>query len=217
MTTTLSNAGVVECLKAEGNALHGQGSYQAYQKYSEAIKENPDNTILSILYASCIAMKEYLNAMHDGQMSVKLDPTYVKGWARIGTAAHVLELWPPCRSAWKHALSCLPVTDLTPAQADLKAQFEAEVKAADAGETKAKASAQSGKYTTNVAGPVANMPWNRALVLAEQNKLATGDLPSSGYVIVNAYRDFTRGMTTMGQMVVNRKGDNIGVKTSPTV
>ncbi|KAJ7922818.1 hypothetical protein B0H13DRAFT_2655447 [Mycena leptocephala] len=219
---SVSNPSVVESLKARANALHQQGSYQAaYEKYSEAIQENPNNKILAILYAnraaSCLALHEYLDAMHDGQKAVKLDPTYVKGWARIGKAAHILESWDICRNAWKSGLSCLPATSLTPAEVVLKAQFEAGLKVADAGENKE--SARSGKHTINLTEPIANMPWNRALALAQENKLVLGVCPSSGYVILNAYRDFVRGMTTMGQMVVKRNGDNMGadlVKATPT-
>ncbi|KAJ7109814.1 hypothetical protein C8R44DRAFT_263484 [Mycena epipterygia] len=210
----------VERLKAEGNDLHGQGSYQAaYQVYSEAIKETEDNSILAILLAnraaSCLAMKEYLDAMHDGQKAAKLDPTYAKAWARIGVASHALEIWNICRNAWKSGLSCLPATDLTPAQLVLKTQFEAGLKAADAGEAKTKASAESKKYIMEISSTAANMPWNRALELAGRNKLARGDLPSSGFVILNAYRDFIRGITTMRKMVITRKGEDRQVKAFP--
>ncbi|KAJ7361327.1 hypothetical protein DFH08DRAFT_371025 [Mycena albidolilacea] len=177
-------ATIVEGLKAQGNALHMQGNYRAaYQKYSEAIQENPDGTLLAVLYAnraaSCLAMKEYLDAMHDGTKASKADPTYAKAWARIATAAHVLELWEPCRAAWKSGLACLPATGLTPAQVVLQTQFEAGLKAVDAGEAKAQALAKSGRYTNEISGLVDDMPWNRALALAEEEKLAKGDAPSS--------------------------------------
>ncbi|KAJ7651523.1 hypothetical protein DFH06DRAFT_545632 [Mycena polygramma] len=222
MAATISDPSVVERLKAEGNARHKEGSFQtAYQKYTEAINENPADALLAVLYAnraaSCIAMREYLDAMHDGQKAIKCDPKYAKGYARIGTAAHVLELWDVCRRAWTSGLDCLPATGLTPAEVVLKGQFEAGLKAADAGEAKLKAAAKSGKYTSEVTGGIADMPWNRALALAERNKLPKGDLPSSGFVILNAYRDFIRGMKTMGQMVTTQKGNGVEVKTSPAL
>ncbi|KAF7337581.1 Small glutamine-rich tetratricopeptide repeat-containing protein beta [Mycena sanguinolenta] len=207
-----------ERLKAEANTLHGQGSYQAaYQKYSEAIKENPDDAVLAIVYAnraaSCIAMKEYLDAMHDGVQATKLDPRYAKAWARVGTAARALELWDQSRTAWKSALSCLPVTGLTPAEVALKTQFEAELEAVDAGESKAIARERSGKNTSDIAAQIDNMPWNRALALAQEGKL---DFSSSGWVILNAYRDFTCGIQAMQSMVVKRQGQKTVVKASPS-
>ncbi|KAJ7687386.1 hypothetical protein B0H17DRAFT_687044 [Mycena rosella] len=222
MSEDESTPTTVERLKAEGNVLHGQGSYQAaYQKYSEAIKEAPANVVLAILYAnraaSCLAMKEYLDAFHDANTAAELDPTYAKAWARVGTAAHALEIWDVCRKAWTSALACLPTTDLTPTQLVLKAQFKAGVKAADAGEVKSTAVAKS-KFMhfaedSNARG---NMPWDRALVLAGQNQLARGELPSSGFVILNAHRDFIRGIKTMQQIKIKRKADgNLEVKAIP--
>ncbi|KAJ6601431.1 hypothetical protein DFH09DRAFT_563402 [Mycena vulgaris] len=213
-----SKPSTVQRLKAEGNVLHGQAKYQAaYQKYSEAIKETPANPILAILYAnraaSCLAMKEYLDALADGQNAAKLDPTYVKAWARVGAAAHALEIWDVCRDAWKSGLTCLPTTDLTPAQLVLKAQFESGVKAADAGEAKTNASAQRKvMHYTEDSGALGNMPWDRALMLAERNQLARGDLPSSGFVILNAYRDFDRGIKAMQQIVIKHRGNHLEVK-----
>lgn len=91
----------------------------------------------------------------------------------------VLELWEPCRAAWKSGLACLPATGLTPAQVVLQTQFEAGLKAVDTGEAKAQALAKSGRYTNEISGSVDDMPWNRALALAEKEKLAKGDAPSS--------------------------------------
>ncbi|KAJ6623062.1 hypothetical protein B0H10DRAFT_2213760 [Mycena sp. CBHHK59/15] len=200
--TTLTE---IERLKAEGNALHAQGNHQdAYQKYSQAIKESAvapaDNARLAILYAnraaSCLAMKEYLDAMHDGQ----------QGWARIGTAAHALQAWEVCQHAWTSGLSCLPSGTSRPRSWCSKRSS----RRADAGHAKAKATAES--HITQIgsnSSMLAGMPWNRALKLAETGKLYGGELPSSGYVILNAYRDFVRGMQTLQQIVTTRKGDNM--------
>ncbi|KAJ7292922.1 hypothetical protein C8J57DRAFT_10258 [Mycena rebaudengoi] len=213
-----------ELLKAEGNTLHQQGHYQAaYQKYSDAIKEttSADNTLLAVLYsnraASCLALREYMDALHDGQEAAKLDPTYVKAWARIGTAAQALEIWDVSGKAWKSGLSCLPSTDPTSAQLVLKTQFEAGLKAAAAGQAKGQESAQSRirQYPIG-SSTVMNMPWHRALRLANQNKLVTGDLPSSGFSILNAYWDFDRGRKSLQQITAIRDGDTVQFKGSPT-
>ncbi len=49
-------------LKNEGNTLHQQGKFQAaYRKYSEAIKEDPQNAIYYANRAACsLALKEYV-------------------------------------------------------------------------------------------------------------------------------------------------------------
>jgi tetratricopeptide (TPR) repeat protein len=51
-----------EYLKNEGNTLHKQGKFQAaYRKYSEAIKEDPQNAIYYANRAACsLALKEYV-------------------------------------------------------------------------------------------------------------------------------------------------------------
>lgn len=210
-----SNA--VERLKAEANALHREGSYQAaYQKYSEAIKEKPDKAVLSILYAnraaSCLALKEYMDGFHDGQNAAKLDPTYVKAWARMGTAAHVLGMWSACRYAWQSALACLPTANLTDAQLILERQFKEGIKAADAAEAKSHSTAEKQLMYLN---KDSSAPWDRALALAEENQLVEGELPSSGFVILDAYRDFVRGIKAMQQIVINRQGDNLRIKAIP--
>ncbi|KAJ7750192.1 hypothetical protein B0H16DRAFT_1887816 [Mycena metata] len=224
MASVSSTTSVVEALKAEANVLHGQGNYQgAYQKYSEAIKEKPkDPRVLSILFAnraaSCLAMKEYLDALSDGQKAAQTDPSYVKGWVRVATAAHALGEWDVSSRAWTSALKCLPSeTDLSPAEAVLKAQFEDGLKAADAADAKQKASVEGGKYHHEIPLSASNdFPWMRALALAEQGKLVKGDLPSSGFVILNAYRDFIQGITAMKQMVVKNVRGNVNVQSSPS-
>ncbi|KAJ7150348.1 hypothetical protein C8R46DRAFT_1198415 [Mycena filopes] len=223
MASVPSNLSAVEALKAQGNALHGQGNYQgAYEKYSDAIKQKPSDTaMLSVLYgnraASCFAMKEYLDALGDGQMAAKTDPSYLKAWVRIATAAHALEEWETARSAWTSALKCLPENDLSPAEIALKAQFEHGLKAADDAQAARKTSVEDGKYTHTIPLSASDdFPWMRALALAEDGKLARGDLPSSGFVILNAYRDFIRGMTAMKQIVVKNSGGHVEVQASLT-
>ena len=55
-----------ERLKAQGNALHVRGQYRAaYQKYSEAIREDPMNAVYwANRAASGLAMKEYVISGH---------------------------------------------------------------------------------------------------------------------------------------------------------
>jgi len=53
-----------EFLKAEGNELHQKGNFQAaYQKYTQAIKEDPKNAIYyANRAASSLALKQYVLA-----------------------------------------------------------------------------------------------------------------------------------------------------------
>lgn len=89
-------------------------------------------------------------------------------------------MWDICRHAWTSGLSCLRRDQLKPAELVLKAQFEAGLKAADAGEAKKNANIESGKYVSEMPVAVAgNMPWERAFELASQNELVGGDMPSS--------------------------------------
>ncbi|KAJ7755027.1 hypothetical protein DFH07DRAFT_773572 [Mycena maculata] len=195
---------LVDRLKAEGNAFHGKENYQAaYQKYSEAIEQNPDadKAILAVLYAnraaSCLAMKEYMDAMHDGRKATKLDPTYAKAWARIGAAARALEMWDVCREAWTSGLACLPAQDLTPAELVLKAQYEAGLKAADAGEAQEKSGMEKGKYTH-----IGRSSWQYALGSGIQIGLQKSTCQRrfteqfKGFVILNAYRVWLLSLAT---------------------
>lgn len=77
-----------EQFKAEGNNFHKSGQYQAaYDKYSEAIKEDPKNAILWANRAvRAIAMKKYMDAISDAEKATKLDPKYAKAWGRQGTS-----------------------------------------------------------------------------------------------------------------------------------
>ncbi|KAK7063882.1 TPR-region domain-containing protein [Favolaschia claudopus] len=222
MNNPASTESMMERLKAEGNALFGDGDYRAaYEKYSEAIRETSHSSReVAILYANraacCLSMKEYMDAVHDGKKATNIDPTYVKAWVRVATAFAKLESWDQSRAAWESALSSLPTTDLSPAQVTLKTQFETELKTVNAAETKSKASVKGGKYTKVMAG-TENMPWSRALALAQDEKLVKGPVPSSGWVILNAYRDFIRGMTNMQQMVVKSKKNKESVQSSLSV
>ncbi|EGO19967.1 hypothetical protein SERLADRAFT_442779 [Serpula lacrymans var. lacrymans S7.9] len=79
---------IAEVLKAEGNACHQKGLYsEAYSKYSDAIKKDGSNAILyANRAASALSMSWYLDAVRDAQEAVKIDPIYVKAWARLTKA-----------------------------------------------------------------------------------------------------------------------------------
>ncbi|KAF8079125.1 TPR-like protein [Lyophyllum atratum] len=200
-----------ERLKAEGNALHVNGQYQgAYNKYSEAIKEDPKNPVLwANRAASAIAMKKYMDATVDAEKATKLDPKYGKAWARQGTAFQALNIWERSVACWESALACIPARgELTKEQQLLKAQYEEGLK-------KAKASmAQPLNQPTAV--PVgsrqqANLPWKRALAM-ERELLTNGRKDSSAFVILNAYRDFSEGLKNLQNLQYENFGEMRRVK-----
>ncbi|KAF5332752.1 hypothetical protein D9611_005139 [Ephemerocybe angulata] len=115
-----------ERLKALGNELYMKSEYDAaHHQFSEAIKKNPENAILYANRAAVLlATKQYLNAVYDCRKAVQLDPAYSKAWGRLATAQHALASYPNAVEAWKEALSSLPTSNLTPAQAAMKLQFK---------------------------------------------------------------------------------------------
>ncbi|EGN94488.1 hypothetical protein SERLA73DRAFT_155757 [Serpula lacrymans var. lacrymans S7.3] len=86
---------IAEVLKAEGNACHQKGLYsEAYSKYSDAIKKDGSNAILyANRAASALSMSWYLDAVRDAQEAVKIDPIYVKAWARLTKAYQITRHW----------------------------------------------------------------------------------------------------------------------------
>ncbi|KAH8596716.1 putative heat shock protein sti1 like protein [Bisporella sp. PMI_857] len=79
-------------LKAKGNAaIKAQNFDEAVKYFTEAIELQPTNHILysnrSAAYAS---KKDYENAEKDAQKTTELEPTWAKGWGRLGAAKHGL-------------------------------------------------------------------------------------------------------------------------------
>jgi len=81
-----------DALKAEGNTFMSAQAYdKAIEKYSEAITIDPSNPIyLSNRAAAHSAMRNHQQAILDAQASVDADPTYSKGWSRLGLAKFAL-------------------------------------------------------------------------------------------------------------------------------
>ncbi|KAG5653892.1 hypothetical protein H0H81_009484 [Sphagnurus paluster] len=169
-----------EQFKAEGNNFHKSGQYQAaYDKYSEAIKEDPKNAILwANRAASAIATKKYMDAISDAEKATKLDPKYAKAWGRQGTSYQAIGTWSKSIDAFNKALQCITSTgELSKQDQVLKSQFEEGMK-------KSKEALSRPASTDAVvvpAGSVAqnNLPWTRALVL-EQTYAAQKKFNSSG-------------------------------------
>eukprot|EP01063_Lacrimia_lanifica_P012116 TRINITY_DN18723_c0_g1_i1.p1 TRINITY_DN18723_c0_g1~~TRINITY_DN18723_c0_g1_i1.p1 ORF type:complete len:389 (+),score=139.65 TRINITY_DN18723_c0_g1_i1:78-1244(+) len=77
-----------EALKLEGNALFARKDYaRAAAVYSKAISLDPANAPLYSNRSGCyVHTKEYDRAVADAKLLTKLNPTFVKGWGRLGTA-----------------------------------------------------------------------------------------------------------------------------------
>lgn len=198
-----------ERLKAQGNALHVKGQYKAaYKKYSEAIKEDPTNAVLwSNRAASGLAMKEYLDAAHDAEKAVGLDPKYAKAWGRVGSARMALSHWSKCAEAWNTALSCLPPEgEMTPEHKALKVQFESGLKKIQDLEAEAQSVADGNMKVMNIADVQNKLPWQRGLAM-EKEIVAKQHNTCSAFVIMNAYRDFSEGVELMKQIKIRQIGD----------
>ncbi|KAF7302664.1 TPR-REGION domain-containing protein [Mycena chlorophos] len=187
-------AELVDSLKKEGNVFFQKRDFKAaYQKYTEAINECEDQKILAVLYsnrsAASMSMKEYMDAIHDGQTSTKADPTFVKGYTRTGTAADAIGMFTISLRAWKAALEC--TTDPL-----IKTDCEAKIKAVKAErERQEKALSNGGNHEVISAHRASqDAPWVRALRLMQQNRLPPG---SSGFVVREAYEEYTAAVDTM--------------------
>ncbi|KAJ7070653.1 hypothetical protein C8F01DRAFT_1107221 [Mycena amicta] len=182
-------------LKEAGNAFHQRGEYaQAYNKYTEAIAQDPNNAILyANRAASCLKMKNYLGALSDAQEAATIDPAYTKAWSRVASAAEELRYWETTRNAYTAALSSLDNdANISPDRhATTKLQFETGFARA-----------------TEI--QKANLPRLRGATLARQNALKRGILPSSGWVILFAFVWFDKGYQAVRGMQMNGFGVQVG-------
>ncbi|KAJ6523560.1 hypothetical protein B0H19DRAFT_972766 [Mycena capillaripes] len=201
-------------LKLQGNALHERGEYQAaYEKYSEAIKEDPDNAVFyANRSATSLSMKEFLDAAHDAEKATKLDPKYAKAWARLANAAQVG--W---RLAWEAALACIPSQDLTSGQKALQAQFREGLKASKAAKANPPPSTRLVAVTVGKKNGSKNsirkMPWLRAAAL-EKKALAAQE-HSSVIVLLYASRTFEEGVKRMKSTVKRYIEGELAVEGTP--
>ncbi len=81
-----------EGLKSRGNAAMAQKEYSsAIDLYTQALALYPGNAIyLSNRAAAYSAAKDHQSAMADAEAAVAVDPTYTKGWSRLGLARFAL-------------------------------------------------------------------------------------------------------------------------------
>ncbi|KAJ7651524.1 hypothetical protein DFH06DRAFT_995832 [Mycena polygramma] len=162
-------------LKLQGNALHEKGEHQAaYDKYTEAIKEDPQNAVLyANRSAASLSMKEQQNLI---QNTERLG----QGW----------QLRPSkCFDAWEAAFASLPSQDLTAGQKALQAQFQDGLKASKAAEAKPPPPTRLVAVAVGRNGhrnAIGKMPWVRAAAL--EKKVLAAQQHSSVIVLLYASR-----------------------------
>mmetsp|Transcript_16199 Transcript_16199/g.14538 ORF Transcript_16199/g.14538 Transcript_16199/m.14538 type:complete len:503 (-) Transcript_16199:135-1643(-) len=102
-----------ERLKGEGNKLLGKKQYsQAVEKYTQAIKRNPNNAVyFSNRAAAYTYLKQYNQAVQDSQSASKLDPDYVKAYVREGLAEYEMGNYQNALDAYQKALNKTKSTD----------------------------------------------------------------------------------------------------------
>jgi small glutamine-rich tetratricopeptide repeat-containing protein alpha len=81
-----------EALKSRGNAAMASKDYStAIDLYSQALALHPGNAIyLSNRAAAYSAAKDHESAKADAEAAVAVDPSYTKGWSRLGLARFAL-------------------------------------------------------------------------------------------------------------------------------
>uniref|UniRef100_A0A1L8DU50 Stress-induced-phosphoprotein 1 n=1 Tax=Nyssomyia neivai TaxID=330878 RepID=A0A1L8DU50_9DIPT len=78
----------INALKEKGNAALSAGKYdEAIAAYTEALKLNDQNYLIySNRSAAFVKAGKYQEALQDAQKTVSLNPTWAKGYSRLGTA-----------------------------------------------------------------------------------------------------------------------------------
>ncbi|KJA28580.1 hypothetical protein HYPSUDRAFT_62222 [Hypholoma sublateritium FD-334 SS-4] len=184
-----------EFLKSQGNELYQKGQYQAAQrKFTDAIKEDPTNAIYyANRAASCLALKEYLDAAADAIKATKLDPNYSKAWSRLASATYGLGSWAESIHAWEMALECLPLQKQSlETEEKLRNQFTDGLKKSQT------AMITPQKISGIYVKQGQKMPWEKAAALIQE--FADARKISSGFVILQAYGEFKEGVEVMKQI-----------------
>ncbi|CUS21729.1 LAQU0S03e09406g1_1 [Lachancea quebecensis] len=95
-----------EALKSEGNkAMAAKDFEQAISKYSEAIQVLPSNAVYFANRAAAYSsLKKYTEAVEDAEAAIKANPSYSKGYSRLGFAQYALGRPEEALDAYKKVL-----------------------------------------------------------------------------------------------------------------
>jgi stress-induced-phosphoprotein 1 len=102
-------------LKREGNIAFSSLDFdRALLLYTDAIAVTPKNHLLYSNRASThICLKQYDKAVKDAIQCTTLDPSFAKGWSRLGQAYGGLGQKSSAKAAFERVLSCDPSEILT--------------------------------------------------------------------------------------------------------
>jgi stress-induced-phosphoprotein 1 len=104
---------LAEEAKKKGNEASAKGDHQtAIVHYTEALKHDPDNHILySNRSAAYCTRGEYEKALEDAINTTTLQPSWGKGYSRLGAACHGLHQWDKAAEAYRTAVKLEPAND----------------------------------------------------------------------------------------------------------
>lgn len=97
--------------KAQGNAAFAAKDFQkAADLFTQAINASPtpNHVLYSNRSGAYASLKDYKKALADAEETVKINPTWVKGYNRRGAALHGLGEIPEAVEAYDHALKLDP-------------------------------------------------------------------------------------------------------------
>uniref|UniRef100_A0A0D6R910 Uncharacterized protein n=1 Tax=Araucaria cunninghamii TaxID=56994 RepID=A0A0D6R910_ARACU len=97
-------------LKEQGNALFKSGNYlKAAAIYTQAIKADPNNaTLYSNRSAAFLNLVKLNKALGDAETTIKLNPTWEKGYFRKGCVLEAMERYDEAVAAFREALQQNP-------------------------------------------------------------------------------------------------------------
>jgi tetratricopeptide (TPR) repeat protein len=100
----------VSALKEKGNAALAQGDFvSAIADYTEAISLDPKNHVLySNRSAAHAKNKDYLKSLDDADRCVELEPAWVKGHCRRGSALAFLHRYEESLASYRRGLEIEP-------------------------------------------------------------------------------------------------------------
>lgn len=189
-------------LKADGDAFFRARSFiEASSRYSEAIALNPANSVLYANRGACaFAMGKFEDVIADCEEATRLDPMYVKAWARLATGLKNVGYNKRSRDAYDRALSLLPTEGLSNAEANLKQQCQEGL-----AEVKLRLRSEFGADFCSHHESV-ELPWMRAYTARREIRERTEGPQSStsGWLLLDAYTEMRRGLDIVKEVGLER-------------
>ncbi|KAJ3795440.1 hypothetical protein GGU11DRAFT_229135 [Lentinula aff. detonsa] len=198
MVSTLSDDehSIVATFNSEGNALFKEMNYTAAAaKYTAAINIDETNAILHSNRAACwLSLQLYLDALSDATKATELDPSFVKGFARLARAMDALGQPYQSTIIWEEALKKLARESLTLPERIQQYEYKRSLTAAKHEQLRArKALEMSIKHNIVRKGEEKDLPWIIAKRLIPV-LVAGGDYTSCAWTLGKAYDDLCEGM-----------------------